>query len=155
MLNTKNTQSEIAVRLYDNQKFGTTYGKGLYRKAIYNGTIDTKDLKSKYLVDFYSYADWANLAKTDAEMEILANVSPEADTLFSWIKHYDFETRVKASVPGMCRINMNSLELVVLICDEQRGLTDQWELGAKPCKQTKTDKPTPQLLATNGDLHDW
>jgi len=155
MLNTTTNQSEIAVRLYDNQKFGTTYGKGLYRKAIYNGTIDTKDLKSKYLVDFYSYADWANLAKTDAEMEILANVSPEVDTLFSWIKHYDVETRAKASVPGMCRINMNSLELMVLICDEQRGLTDQWELGAKPCKRTTTDKPTPQLLATNGDLHDW
>lgn len=36
------TQSEIAVRLYDNNAYGTTYGKGLYRKAIYNGTIDAK-----------------------------------------------------------------------------------------------------------------
>ena len=37
-----NNQIEIAVRLYDNNTYGSTYGRGLYRKAIYNGTIDAK-----------------------------------------------------------------------------------------------------------------
>ncbi len=72
MLNNENT-TPIAVRLFDNEKFGTTHGKGLYRKAIYNGTIETSG-QNKYLVDLYSYEEWANMAKTDEQMEILANV---------------------------------------------------------------------------------
>ena len=60
-----NNQIEIAVRLYDNNTYGSTYGRGLYRKAIYNGTIDAKHSSAKYLVDFYTYEDWANQAKTD------------------------------------------------------------------------------------------
>ena len=42
MLNSN--QTEIAVRLYENQTYGTTYGKGLFRKALFNGSIDKKRL---------------------------------------------------------------------------------------------------------------
>ncbi len=37
---TNEKQVEIAVRLFDNNTYGTTYGKGLYRRAVFNGTID-------------------------------------------------------------------------------------------------------------------
>jgi len=71
MLNQTTQKIEIAARLYDNNTYGTTYGKGMYRKAIYNGTIDAKHLNIKYIVDLYSYDDWANMAKTNEQMEIL------------------------------------------------------------------------------------
>ena len=33
-------QAGVAVRLYANQKMGTTFGPGKYRTAIYNATAD-------------------------------------------------------------------------------------------------------------------
>ena len=149
------TQSEIAVRLYDNNAYGTTYGKGLYRKAIYNGTIDAKAERAKYLVDLYSYDEWANMAKTDEQMEILANVEAQSDALYSWVKHYDPTTKDKVAVPGMCRLDTDSLDMTVLICDEAHGVANTWELKAKPCKQARVGIKTPQLLATNADLSGW
>ena len=151
-----NNQIEIAVRLYDNNTYGSTYGRGLYRKAIYNGTIDAKHSNAKYLVDFYPHEDWANQAKTDEHMAIVANVTAETDTLFSWVKHYDSSTRVKTPVTGMCRINMGTLAITVGIMDEQRGIEDVWNLTAHPCKKaTRETARSPQLLATNADLQQW
>jgi arabinogalactan endo-1,4-beta-galactosidase len=149
------TQSEIAVRLFDNNTYGTTYGKGLYRKAIYNGTIDAKAEGAKYLVDLYSYDEWANMAKTDEQMAILANVEAQSDALYSWVQHYDLITKDKTTVPGMCRLDIESLDITVLICDEEHGMTDTWELKAKPCRQGRAGVKTPQLLATNADLSGW
>lgn len=67
MLDTKN-ETEIAVRLYDNKFYGTTYGKGLYRKALYNDSIDLQTPLVKYVIDLFIYDDWANQAKTDEQM---------------------------------------------------------------------------------------
>jgi len=153
MLNQK--QSEIAVRLYDNNAYGTTYGKGLYRKAIYNGTIDAKSEGIKYLVDLYIYAEWANMAKTDEQIEILANVEAQSNALYSWVKHYDENTKDKITVPGMCRLNTESMTMYVFICDEAHGMTDTWELTTKHCRQSRAGIKTPQLLATNADLRSW
>ncbi len=150
-----NTQTEIAVRLYDNNKYGTTHGKGLYRKAVYNGTIDAKAEGAKYIVDMYSYEEWANMAKTDEQMEILANVEAQSDALYSWVKHYDPSTKNKTTVPGMCKLDLENLDMTVLICDEEHGVTDTWKLGAKPCKQARLGIKTPQILATNSDLGNW
>ena len=122
MLNNENT-TPIAVRLFDNDKFGTTHGKGLYRKAIYNGTIETSG-QNKYLVDLYSYEEWANMAKTDEQMEILANVEAQSDALYSWVKHYDPNTKDKTTVPGMCQLDPESLNMTVLICDAAHGVED-------------------------------
>jgi hypothetical protein len=155
MLNTKNTQSEIAVRLYDNQKFGTTYGKGLYRKAIYNGTVDAKHSGIKYLVDFYTYEDWANQAKTDEQMSLLKDTPPIEDTLFSWVKYFDSSTQTKSHVMGVCLLNLETMEIRVGIVDLMRGVEDVWQLTAHRCRQSEHGKRSPQLLATNGDLHDW
>ncbi len=98
MLIQETEQVIIAVRLYDNKTYGTTYGKGKYRRAIYNGTIEAKAAQATYLVDFYNFEDWANSAKTDAQMELLANVEPDSDTLYSWIKHYDRSSQEKVLV---------------------------------------------------------
>lgn len=152
MLNNENT-TPIAVRLFDNDKFGTTHGKGLYRKAIYNGTIETSG-QNKYLVDLYSYEEWANMAKTDEQMEILANVEAQSDALYSWVKHYDPHTKDKTPVPGMCQLDPESLKMTVLICDSAHGVEDTWRLSAKPCK-AHTGMKSPQLLATNADLRNW
>ena len=38
----------IAVRLYESKVYGTTYGRGLYRHAFYNGTVDLKQSAVKY-----------------------------------------------------------------------------------------------------------
>ena len=152
MLNNENT-TPIAVRLFDNDKFGTTHGKGLYRKAIYNGTIETSG-QNKYLVDLYSYEEWANMAKTDEQMEILANVEAQSDALYSWVKHYDPHTKDKTPVPGMCQLDPESLKMTVLICDSAHGVEDTWRLSAKPCK-AHTGMKSPQLLATNAHLSSW
>ena len=155
MLNTTTNQPEIAVRLYDNNTYGSTYGRGLYRKAIYNGTVDAKHSNTKYLVDFYSYEDWANQAKTDEQMRLLAETPPVADTLFSWVKHYDRKTQAKSLVTGMCFINMSTMDVTIGIADFERDVNDVWKLTARECRQTQTGKRVPQLLATNGDLQAW
>lgn len=155
MLNTTTTQTEIAVRLYDNNTYGTTYGKGKFRKAIYNGTIDAKHQNIKYLIDLYSHEDWANLAKTDSQMEILNNFEAKIDTLYSWVKFYDSLTQEKKIVTGLCQINLDSMKMQILIIDDLHGITDSWNLTARPCKQSTSGLKTPQLLATNGDLGNW
>lgn len=153
MLIQETEQVIIAVRLYDNKTYGTTYGKGKYRRAIYNGTIEVKAVQATYLVDFYNFEDWANSAKTDAQMELLANVEPDGDTMYSWIKHYDRRSQEKVLVYGLCAVNLDSSKMVLLITDQLRGVVDGWELDVKPCKTGKTG--APQLLATNTDLGTW
>ena len=152
MLNNQTTQAPVAIRLYENKAYGTTYGKGLYRKAIYNGTVEAIEPTETYLVDFYNYDDWSNMAKTDGDMEIIANVTPSSDALYSWIKHYDRDTRDKLAVPGFCELDTTSLGINLLICDEVHGLVETWRLNARPCKQMRSGIKSPQLLATNTDL---
>ena len=41
---------QVTIRLWENKKFGTTYGKGLYRRAIYNGTAEVLSPYTKYLL---------------------------------------------------------------------------------------------------------
>ena len=66
------TTTEIAVRLYNNPKFGTTYGKGQYHNAIMNGTVDLHKQSIKYLIDLVPHANWEASIKTDNDMELLA-----------------------------------------------------------------------------------
>ena len=59
---------DIAVRGFINDKFNTTFGKGLFRRAVFNGSVELANPQEKYLVDYYSYEDWQNTAKTDQQM---------------------------------------------------------------------------------------
>ena len=51
-------EKEIAVRLFENKKLGTTYGRGLYRSAVFNASAEIKDPHVKYLLDFYQFERW-------------------------------------------------------------------------------------------------
>jgi hypothetical protein len=80
---TNHATPALAVRLFDNQKYGTTYGKGVYRRALYNGTVDIKQPQAKYLIDLFSYQDWMNQARTDQQMTAIDSVHEDNDALFS------------------------------------------------------------------------
>ncbi len=149
------TQIEIAARLYDNQSYGSTYGRGLYRRAVFNGTIDVKSPRVKYLVDFYDYEDWSNLAKNDEQMVILEAIPNTKKMLFSWVYRYDSPSKTKTLVHGVVRLDLTTMDLDVLICDEPAGVAERWYITAKPCKSSTIGSKSPQLLATNAELANW
>lgn len=153
MLSTK--QIEVAVRLYQNEKYGTTYGKGKFRKAIYNAVIDTKNPKVKYIADFYTHEDWMNTAKSNGHMSILDQIEPKMTRLYSWVSRYDPATKTKTPVDGFCEMNLEDLDMTILIADEDAGIVETWRLEGKPCKQLIENKQAPQILATNSDLSAW
>ena len=59
---------EIAVRFYENKRYGNTYGKGLFHKAVFNATADLQQPRAKYLLDMVCFKDWINTAKSDTEI---------------------------------------------------------------------------------------
>lgn len=149
-------QNEIAVRLYENNKYGSTYGKGLYHHAVFNGTADIKHPKAKYLLDFYSYDHWEVQAKTDEQMEVVQIVSETANKniLVSWVLRYDAITKQKAHVMGFCTLDLATSALQLVISDDAMDIGAAWKLSVKPCKLVR-DKNAPQLLATNAELCEW
>lgn len=155
MLEISTKEIEIAIRLYENPSYGTTYAKGLFRRAVFNGTADTKNPANKYLLDFYSYEDWCNQAKSDEQMHVIRAVVEDKHKLYSWVKHYDKSTMQKRQVIGYCSLDMQSLDMNLLICDEVNTVEAEWQITAKPCKQGKAGTKSPQLLATNADLAVW
>lgn len=152
MLDTK--QREIAIRFYDNKLFGTTYGKGMYRKAIYNGSIDIKDPSIKLVIDMYNYNDWQLQAKTEEQKQIASTMNRTSDKLYSWLYEYNTQTREKSLVLGYCMLDINTNEVDVHAVFEEQE-TDYWILVARPCKPSNDTKKAPQLLATNSDLSMW
>ena len=153
MLNSN--QTEIAVRLYENQTYGTTYGKGLFRKALFNGSIDIKTPCTKYVIDLFNYDDWCNIAKTSEQMVIIRDVQQQDDTLFSWINRYDRTTKQKTLVSGFCSFDCDSKGMRIMILDPVVQIEDVWQISAKPCQTNTNGLRSPQLLATNADLTAW
>jgi len=153
MLNSN--QTEIAVRLYENQTYGTTYGKGLFRKALFNGSIDIKTPCTKYVIDLFNYDDWCNIAKTSEQMVIIRDVPQQDDTLYSWINRYDRTTKQKTLVSGFCSFDCDSKGMRIMILDPVVQIEDVWQISAKPCQSNTNGLRSPQLLATNADLTAW
>ena len=153
MLNSN--QTKIAVRLYENQTYGTTYGKGLFRKALFNGSIDIKTPCTKYVIDLFNYDDWCNIAKTSEQMVIIRDVPQQDDTLFSWINRYDRTTKQKTLVSGFCSFDCDSKGMRIMILDPVVQIEDVWQISAKPCQTNTNGLRSPQLLATNADLTAW
>lgn len=148
----------IAVRLFINDKFNTTSGKSIFRKAIFNGTIELKDPKVKFLIDLYQYPKWEALAKDDMQMKIigeLANTDFPADEslLFSWIVHYDPQTKTKTAAKGYLVYSPESHEIYVNIDSHEFGTVEQWELRAHPCKSVGNG--IPAVVASTSDLAYW
>ena len=150
-------EKAIAVRFYENKRFGNTYGKGLYHKAVFNATADVQQPKAKYLLDMYSYRDWINTAKTDAEMGIIAAAADlvekgsEENFLSTFLKRLNVDG-TKPKVDGFGMLNLETGKLVLVINDEETGLEEIWQLEVKPCKQSAQNKNSPQMLAANIDL---
>ena len=147
---------EIAVRLYDNPKYGTTYGKAQYRHAIFNASADIKNPSVKYLLDFYEYDKWEHSAHTDQQIRILNDVADFADrnTLASWITRYDPITKEKTPVMGYAAYDLKANTLILAVIDEEKDIQDTWKLEAKPCRAV-VGKKVASLLATNSELANW
>ena len=148
-------QKEIAVRLFQNAKYGTTYAKGVRHQALFNATADIKNPKVKYVLDFYTYEHWEFLAKEN-QLEIVNQVRNEVDkdTLVSWIVRYDLATKTKTAVYGFSTLDMKTNKLILCVLDNDAGVEDSWKLTAKPCRAI-AGKNIAELLATNCELASW
>ncbi len=147
---------EIALRGFINEKFYTTFGKGLFRRAVYNGSVELHKPNQKYLVDYYSYPEWESQAKSNEQMTIVkslesSNIAQEEDLLFSWLIHYDPLTKSKERVDGYSVYSPNTRELFIKIDDALNHTQDEWTLNAHPCRATGANKPV--FVATNVDLN--
>jgi hypothetical protein len=142
----------IAIRLFENKVFGTTYGKGLLRSAVFNATAEVSEPYAKYLLDFESGPAWINHARTDVQLQIaqrfIDQVERDEDVLWSWVKWYDKGTGDKEFVDGFALYDIGSEEIALHLNDPKRELTDEWLLSA----QGTTGKNSPVFLATNYDL---
>ena len=148
-------QTELALRLYENSTYGSTYGKGLFRRALFNGSIDIKSPLVKYVIDLFNYDDWCNIAKTHAQIEIITGVPQQADTLYTWINRYNTSTKQKTLVSGFCSFDCESKDINVMIIDPEFDIEGVWKISAKPCQTNRNGLRAPQFLATNADLTEW
>ena len=146
---------EIAVRGFINEKFNTTFGKGLFRRAVYNGSVELHKPNQKYLVDYFCYLEWEAQARSDDQMVVIkkleaTNVAQEEDLLFSWLVHYDPLTKAKERVDGYSIYSPISRELFIEINDKMHQTQDDWTLSVHHCKSTGANKPV--FIAANVDL---
>ncbi len=147
---------EIAVRGFTNEKFNTTFGKGLFRRAVFNGSVELRDPSLKYLVDYYQYPEWEALAKVNKQMDIINKLDgsgmPEnEDLLFSWLVHYDPLTKIKTKVDGYSVYSPSTQELYITINDPDNQTNEEWSLDVHNCKNLGHHKPV--FIATNVDLN--
>ncbi len=147
---------DIAVRGFINEKFNTTFGKGLFRRAVFNGSVELANPKEKYLVDYYSFADWQNTAKSDAQMAAVRKMADaginEADEIYcSWVLHYNPVSKAKTKVDGFSVYAPQTQELYICIDDANNHTVEEWSLPVKACKTAGPNKPV--FIATNVDLN--
>jgi hypothetical protein len=145
----------IAIRLFENAKYGITYGKGLRRSAIYNATAEITEPYAKYLLDFEPGAAWVDHARTEHQLEtarrLIDQVERDQEVLWSWVKWYDKTSGEKEFVSGFAAYDMASEEIALHVHDAQRGITEEWLLPARRCQAT-AGRNSPAFLATNHDL---
>ncbi len=147
---------EIAIRGFINEKYNTPFGKGLFRRAIYNGSVELHNPNQKYLVDFYEYGVFQHTAKSINQIEILNNliacgIGSTPDLVMSWIVHYEPLTKSKELVNGYCIYLKTTGEVHIEIDDVLNGTKDEWDLKAHHCKAVGANKPV--FIATNVDLN--
>lgn len=143
---------EIIVRAFINEKFNTTYGKGLFRRAVFNVTVELPSPYRKYVVDLFSYAEWDRLARTPDQLAIASHIAKsdipqQEDVLLSWVKHLDPITKIKTDVDGFCVVSLETNELYISIQDEERSVYDEWTLQIRRCHKSGGAKPI--FIATN------
>jgi len=149
-------EKSIAVRFYENKRYGSTYGKGLFHKAVFNATADLQEPRVKYLLDLIQYRDWENTARSDADMEAVRMAQQlvsgtGCDVLATFIKRLDADGS-KPRVRGFAVLDLNTRQLTLVVEDEDMAVTQAWQLEAKPCREAAKNQNSPQLLATNAEL---
>jgi hypothetical protein len=145
----------IAVRGFINDKLDTTSSRTLFRKALFNGSVELRDPNQKYLVDYFTYPQWELLARSDRQLEVAKELraqgfDKEPDYLFSWMLHYDPLTKTKTRVDGYSIYSSNTKELYIKINDAINQTTDDWELNVCYCKAVGKNKPV--FIASNCEL---
>ncbi|WVN42037.1 hypothetical protein AOB54_01265 [beta proteobacterium MWH-UniP1] len=159
-----NQKHSMAVRLYDNPKFGKTFGKGLYHNTLFNGTVDLPVLGLKYLIDLVQYEQWQHTAKSDQDMEMLATAidylkaqdidiesgANRTNILCSWIKRFD-SNMLKPKVPGFALLDLQKCKITVVVTDEQHGIAFGERLCMRSCKDPSNGQRSPNYFASNYD----
>ncbi len=145
----------IAVRGFINDKLDKTTSRTLFRKALFNGSVELRDPNQKYLVDYFAYPQWELLARSDKQLDVVNELrakgfDKETDYLFSWMLHYDPLTKTKTRVDGYSIYSSNTKELYIKINDVINQTTDDWELNVCHCKAIGKNKPV--FIASNCEL---
>lgn len=153
-------KNQIAVRLYNNPKFGKTFGKGMYYNAIFNGTLDLPQQRLKYLIDLVPFADWQQMNTTDADAletvvglygqkGIDVNVKDHSkNILCSSVKRFDSHMQ-KPYVTGIVTVDLRSCEFSVALMDEENDLTLLEQFQMRPCREKNGN--SPDFFASNYD----
>ena len=152
----------FAIRLYENDKYGRTRGKGLRHQALYNGTIDLQCPRVKYLVDVITYDHWEASAQCEDSMQIVRVAQDlllikERDPfdhiarkplLASWIKRLDTPL-IKPRVEGFFLMDANTGDAWLTLTDPTHGMTFIEELRIRGCEKVRNG---PDLFASNYEL---
>lgn len=149
-------QQKIAVRLYDNQRYGKSYGKNLFNKAPYAASAELSNPFAKYYLDFLPFIHWEHKARTPWQIkhanELQQHGFANADNLlFSWIIYVDKNTGSRLDIDGYAVMDLDSRDLHVEIFDQPRNINDEWDLVLAGCK-TSNDPKKPVFLAANYDV---
>lgn len=144
----------VSIRGFINSKFGSTYGKGVFRRALYTGSIELQNPVQKYYLDLYEYADWVKTAKEPHQLDIVnklasTNLSTAPNLVMSWVIRLD--PAPKTFVGGFCAYLQDSAELHLEINDPAKSINEDWDLPVRHCKNAG-DK-LPLFIATNVDLN--
>ena len=141
---------EITARLWENKMYGTTYGKGQYRKAIYNGTLELNDPYAKYLLDFEEIADWFHFTKAPLHQQMAKNLDDipenESGVFMTWL--YRYEQGIKTAIGGYAALDLNKNRILIQVDDQDLQISEHWELPVRNCIARIPGKPTPALIAT-------
>ena len=145
----------IAVRGFINDKLDTTSSRTLFRKALFNGSVELRDPNQKYLVDYFAYPQWELLARSDKQLDVVNELrakgfDKETDYLFSWMLHYDPLTKTKTRADGYSIYSSNTKELYIKINDAINQTQGEWELNVCHCKVLEKKKPV--FVASNCEL---
>lgn len=148
----------VAIRLYENKKFGGTYAPSKYYTAMFNATADVVAPNVKYLLDYVPYPQWANSLRTPVQHEAFdimrdkmmsENINVE-HMLVSWIKKYDL-TGAKVIIEGFSYYDYVTQQILLAVVDNEYDFNHAWKLDVHQCR-IKHNQKSPVMLAANYDL---
>jgi hypothetical protein len=153
---------KIAIRLYENPKFGKTFGKGMYYNAIYNGTLDLPEQRIKYLVDLVQFESWQHTAQTNEDIDAvktaveiyaakgidISSAPSSSNILCSYVKRFDSHM-CKPKVAGLICVDLRTCELNVMLLDQQNDIVLDVNFSMRPCREKNGN--SPDFFASNYD----